>query len=48
MSNGTFIYRNHKGEDRRLRVRECPNPALAREILERDVLQGPVRWEAKR
>jgi hypothetical protein len=48
MHNGTFVYRNYLGEDRRLRVRDCPNPSLARETLEKHVLDSPVRWEASK
>lgn len=44
MKNGTFVYVDSRGRAAYLRVRECPNPAVARQMLE-DELQQPVRWQ---
>lgn len=46
MQSGTLIYTAYDGKTRRLRVRDCPNPAIARALLES--LVGSTRWETRR
>lgn len=48
MKNGTFIYQEwNSSRMLSLRVRECPNPAVARAMLE-ETLGRPVRWQEAR
>ena len=46
MKTGTFVYLLD-GRPRYVRVRECPNPAESRALLE-DLLGLPVRWQEAR
>lgn len=48
MKDGTFIYLDSRTKrPTRIRTRSCPNPAVARQMLE-DMLSLPVRWEEHR
>jgi hypothetical protein len=42
--NGLLVYRID-GVERRIPVRDCPNPAIARACVE-ELLEEPVRWLA--